>query len=566
MRMMNTPYLSGYPLAFCAWLATTWLGRKFICPRLAKDAGLLTLRTKNFEDAPKFTPLYQIVGSPDRKTPEEYHFSDRAERECRDNAEENGFQFNSCRDFHNAYHSGKTTPVKVAEHFLQSVLDSETGSPPLQPISKYDREDIMNQAKASTKRYIDGRPLGPLDGIPVVVKGDIDVKGYETNVGTDFINAGNPAVADAEVVRRLRAAGALIFGKTRMHELGFDVTNNNPREGTPRNPYNEDHYTGGSSGGSACAVASGLCPIAVGDDGGGSVRIPASHCGVFGLKPTFGRISLTGSYPLGYTVGHIGPIAANAEDLALAYSVMAGPDNQDTATLVPPPVNLSGIRDTSSLSGLRIGFYSAWMDIASLEIKAACRQFLRSLADRGATLIEIVIEELDETRVAHTITIGTEITSCSRRFGGDVKKLALPIQMNFAVIESGLISVDYLQAQQVRARTTRHLEKIFQKVDILVTPTTGLTAPKIHPRALMFGESDMSTSSRVMAYIYHGNFCGVPAVTCPAGYDKEGLPIGIQFMASWYREELLLRMANVSEEVLERHRKKPRTWYGNYEL
>lgn len=245
---------------------------------------------------------------------------------------------------------------------------------------------------------------------------------------------------------------------------------------------------------------------------------------------------------------------------------MAGPDSQDIVSLVPPPLSLSGLRDTSSLSGLRIGFYSAWMDIATLEIKAACRQFMRSFADRGATLIEVVIDELDETRVAHTITIGTEITSCSRRYGVDVRRLGLPIQMNFAVIESGLISVDYLQAQQMRARATRHLEKIFKKVDILATPTTGLTAPKIYPRALMFGESDMSTSSRVMAYIYHGNFCGVPAVTCPAGYDKEGLPIGIQFMASWYREDLLLRMANVSEELLETHRRRPGTWYGNYDL
>ncbi|CAG8767899.1 19609_t:CDS:2, partial [Dentiscutata erythropus] len=147
----------------------------------------------------------------------------------------------------------------------------------------------MAQAKASTSRYNQNQTLGPLDGVPVAIKDAIDVISYETRVGTTFLNHGNPASKDAFLVKRLREQGAIIIGKTNLHEIAFGITNNNPSTCTPRNPYNTDHYCGGSSGGSG-----GLCPIAVGNDAGGSIRIPSSFCGIYGLKPTFGRISVTG--------------------------------------------------------------------------------------------------------------------------------------------------------------------------------------------------------------------------------------------------------------------------------
>lgn len=327
---------------------------------------------------------------------------------------------------------------------------------------------------------------------------DIDIKGYETKCGTLFLNDNNPAAEDAEVVRRFRAAGAMILGHTRMHELGFDVTNNNPREGTPRNPYNVNHYTGGSSGGSACAVAAGLCPIAIGDDGGGSIRIPSSHCGVFGMKPSYGRASRYGDFPLGFSVGYVGPIAATAEDLALAYSVMAGPDPKDSATSVPPPMSLRNLRQTDSLIGLRVGYHPAWVDIAAPDLRAACRRHLQQFSDLGASVVEVEVPNLDETRVAHLITIGSEFVVCSRRYGSNRSKLGLPVQMNLAVLENAVNSADFVQAQQVRARTMADLEALFENIDVLVTPTTGLTAPEILPGALAVGESNMRVSSRVM--------------------------------------------------------------------
>ncbi|CAG8716620.1 15815_t:CDS:2, partial [Dentiscutata erythropus] len=181
---------------------------------------------------------------------------------------------------------------KLIDKMIQSC--SKTCNPPLYGICQYNKEDIMAQAEASTSRYNQNQTLGPLDGVPVAIKDEIDVIGYETRVGTTFLNRGNPASKDAFLAKRLREQGAIIIGKTNMHEIAFGITNNNPNTYTPRNPYNTNYYCGGSSGGSGCVVSSGLCPIAVGCDTGGSIRVPSSFCGIYGLKPTFGRISVTG--------------------------------------------------------------------------------------------------------------------------------------------------------------------------------------------------------------------------------------------------------------------------------
>ena len=165
------------------------------------------------------------------------------------------------------------------------------------------RDDVMKQAREATQRIKAGKPLSIFDGVPVAVKDELDMVPYPTTVGTSFLGK-SPAKEDATVVARMRAAGALLVGKTNMHEIGINVTGLNPHHGTTRNPYNTDHFTGGSSSGSATAVAAGLVPVAIGADGGGSIRIPASFCGVFGLKPTFGRVSEHGAAPLCWSVAH----------------------------------------------------------------------------------------------------------------------------------------------------------------------------------------------------------------------------------------------------------------------
>jgi Asp-tRNA(Asn)/Glu-tRNA(Gln) amidotransferase A subunit family amidase len=238
------------------------------------------------------------------------------------------FRFWSCRDYHMFYKSKKLTPTQVVERLLQCIHESNTATPPLRAFSHVNAQDVMEQAQASTQRWNQGKPISVLDGVPVGVKDELDVRGYATWLGTKFFGSGKLATQDGYCIAKLREAGAIIVGKTGMAEIGTETLNCNPNPafGTPRNPVNIYHHTGGSSGGSAAAVAAGFVPLAIGADGGGSVRIPASFCGVWGIKPTWGRISGAPSPNLDPSTGHIGPIAANLEDLAIGYAAMAGPD------------------------------------------------------------------------------------------------------------------------------------------------------------------------------------------------------------------------------------------------
>ncbi len=218
---------------------------------------------------------------------------------------------------------------------LTAIEASDATKPPLRTFIASNPDDVLRQAEAATHRIRNGQALSLLDGVPVAVKDEVDMVPCPTTVGTAFLGP-RPAKQDSTVVARMRATGAVLLGKTNMHEIGIGVTGLNLHHGTPRNPYNPDHYTGGSSSGSAAAVAAGLCPVAISADGGGSIRIPSSFCGLVGLKPTFGRISEFGAAPLCWSLAHLGAIAATATDAALAYGVLAGPDPQDANSLHQP--------------------------------------------------------------------------------------------------------------------------------------------------------------------------------------------------------------------------------------
>ncbi|KAF0701479.1 hypothetical protein As57867_008011, partial [Aphanomyces stellatus] len=215
------------------------------------------------------------------------------------------------------------TPLQVISAVLEAIEASNQRTPPLLAIIKCNKEVILQEAHASTERYARGAPIGVLDGVPIAVKDELDVIGYATSAGTSFFDELNGiATADASPVARLRAEGAIIVGKTNMHEVGLGTFGINTHFGTPRNPYNDQHMTGGSSSGSAAAVAAGLVPLAIGCDGGGSIRIPAGLCGVVGLKATYMRIPF--HFQAGPSMANVGPLAATVQDAALAYAIMAG--------------------------------------------------------------------------------------------------------------------------------------------------------------------------------------------------------------------------------------------------
>jgi Asp-tRNA(Asn)/Glu-tRNA(Gln) amidotransferase A subunit family amidase len=420
-----------------------------------------------------------------------------------------------------------------------------------------DREDVLRQARDAAERIRRGEARSVLDGVPVAVKDELDMIPYPTKVGTTFLGT-SPATQDATAVARVRAAGALLIGKANMHEIGIGVTGFNPHYGTPRNPYDSAHYTGGSSSGPATAVAAGLCPVAIGADGGGSIRVPAAFCGVVGLKATHGRMSEFGAAPLDWSVAHVGPLAATATDAALAYGLMAGPDPQDPLSRHQPPPTLAGWDDLD-LNGLTLGIFWPWFRHASEEVVAACESLLAGFQERGAQVREIALPGLEAGRVAHVITIASEMNAAlESHYQAHHKEYGLDVRLNLA-LSRAFTARDYIRAQQARTRLIRNFETALANVDLIITPSTGIVAPAIPPAALKDGDSDLTTLTEIMRFATPANMTGLPAISFPAGYTDAGLPIGMQAMGRAWEEPTLLRLALVAEQMVERRR--PRVWF-----
>ncbi len=544
LESLELPRLVGLPLKLFAEAVENPVTAKALLGTLQKNAGVDKLRALEIDEPPTYYPLHP---SSDAEEPigdvGAWFESARSKTTV---------PFATVRDYAEAYRRGDITPEEVAERVLQAIDDSDRGDKPLRAFIAIDRDDVMRQARESAKRFAEGKPLGPLDGVPVAVKDEVDMVPYGTTVGTKFLGK-EPAREDATVVARMRAAGALLFGKTNMHEIGISVTGLNPHHGVARNPYDPDHFTGGSSSGSAAAVAAGFCPVAIGADGGGSIRIPSSFCGVVGLKGTFGRVSGFGAAPLDWTVGHLGPIAATAEDAAIAYAVMAGPDPKDPLSLQHPDVSLQGFDDLS-LKGLKLGIYMLWFEHAESETVATCKAALKDLQSAGAEVVEITISELDPARLAHALIILSEMASAMDRYYKEHRRdFGLEARVSLALARS-FTAKDYVQSQRVRTRSMRIFMDVLSKVDVIVTPTTALPAPEIPVDALPDGESDLSKVTEIMRFAFPANLTGLPAITFPVGYTGEGLPVGLQAMGRPWSEALLLRIAHVAEQFVERRR------------
>jgi Asp-tRNA(Asn)/Glu-tRNA(Gln) amidotransferase A subunit family amidase len=462
-------------------------------------------------------------------------------------------------DFVAAYRTGRATPEQVARRVLEHSRAADRRDPPMRIFIAQDEDDLLRQARESTARYERGEPLGPLDGVPVAVKDELDQAGYPTTVGTSFLG-GSKVADDAEVVARLRRAGALLIGKANMVEIGLGVLGHNPSHGPPRNPYDPGRLCGGSSSGPAAAVAAGLCPIAVAADGGGSIRIPAALCGQVGLKATFGRVSERGAAPLCWSVAHVGPIGASVRDATLAYALMAGPDPRDPNSLGHPAPSVAGVfahsDDAGSppLAGVRLGVYRPWFEHAEPDVVSTCAALFDTLKSAGAEVVDVEVRELDLVRIAHLVTIVTEmLASQLPHLSRHRKDYSLETRLNLAL--AGRIGGhDYVHAQRLRVRLSRQLLETLERVDAIVTPTTGATAPKLEPDAARTGESNLPMTDRLMRFAPAANLTGLPAISFPAGYDREGLPVGFQALGRPWGEELLLRLAAVAERHVARRR------------
>ncbi|RMX62195.1 hypothetical protein KXD40_008637 [Peronospora effusa] len=564
---LSSPVLYGKSLEAMAFLSRLPVFGRILCSHLAKENKILEVRkfAASIPDLPLYYP-YLIPTKSDKRQllegEEPLSLEEFSKKGARDKNADATFKHWSIGDYTSRYVSNEVTPLQVAKALLAAVENNQQSEFSLNLFVEKHDEEILAQAKASTERYARGKPLGVLDGVPVAIKDVMHVKGHRMFLGTSFLGyEEEPATEDDLPVARLRAAGAIILGTTNMHELGSGVTGYNMHYGTVRNPYNPKCYTGGSSSGSAAAVASGLVPLALGSDGGGSIRIPSSMCGVVGIKPTFQRVpSAAANCP---SVVHIGPIAGSVRDAAIGYAIMSGED----ATSFPqgmtqPSVDLHSFESTASLKGIRIGYFSDYTNHSSPEIAEAVAKTLKALEARGATLAETPLHHLSPIHTAHSITISSEIAQSLDKYYERFGELSPEVQVILNYGRS-FTAMDFLAAQRVRAFALRQFQdNVLSKVDAFVTPSTGITAPEIPVEAFAVGELNAQQIGDIFRFSVYGNLIGVPGVAVPIGYDSRGLPISIQFQTDHWQEDTMLRLAHATEELYATTQEKPQVYFS----
>ncbi|XP_052171009.1 fatty acid amide hydrolase-like [Diospyros lotus] len=471
-------------------------------------------------------------------------------------------------DYSRAYTSGKITPLMVAERFIAATHESSKPALRMSFFIDYNVEDIIRQASESTIRYQKGEPLSALDGVPVAIKDEIDCMPYPTTGGTKWLHKVRPCIDDACCVKRLRLCGAILVGKTNMHELGAGTSGINPHYGATRNPYDPKRVPGGSSSGSAAVVSAGLCPVALGVDGGGSVRMPAALCGVVGLKPTFGRVPHSGVIPLNWTVGMVGILASTVEDAFIVYAAISGellPSCQPKTAVMK--VHFPLLKSPNCISDIKFAKYGEWFNDCTDEIRICCSNALNQLDEHyGWKTLEVTIPEIEVMRLAHYLTIGSE---CSNSIACHLEKLnmkELGWDARVALSVYGAFnSREYLNAQKIRNRQMQFHKKIFDEADAIVTPTVGVTAYPILDDALESGELDYVNGAALVRYQIAGNFLGLPAVTVPVGYDKSGLPIGLQFIGKPWSEATLIHIASAMQALSISDTRKPTVFYNLFD-
>ncbi|KAH7309209.1 amidotransferase [Stachybotrys elegans] len=447
----------------------------------------------------------------------------------------------SASHYRSRYLSGELSPLDLVRSVLP--LIRRDMSPPGEHSTAWidvKPDIVIRSAQESTARYKKGQSLGPLDGVLVAVKDSYDMQGYSTTHGSALDLTGrdeNGHAHDSWCVQKLKEAGCIILGKLNMHELGMDTSGVNVTYGTPRNPFHPRYYTGGSSSGSAYAVASGLVPIALGTDGGGSIRIPASFCSVFGLKPTHGRLSYHPGHNHASTSEVNGIIASDIQSLVSAYRVVGQPH----PTSGFPPIALG--LDRSKI----LGIDDDWLQQSTPEVQAIYRSLIKDLQRKGYSTVSVKIPFVAEGQIAHTLSI---LNDAGTGIGKHTHLISAPNRI-FAAMGRATPATDYLLAQKLRRVLMQHLSYLWKQHPdmILITPTTACAGWPMHSESeLVYGINDGNRTLQTMEYVWLANFCGVPSLSVPAGYalpsqiaGKEGkVPVGVMAMAEWGREDILL--------------------------
>ena len=452
---------------------------------------------------------------------------------------------------------GRISPVELVELARQRI---KRLNPTLNAFLTLTLDTALAEARRAEREIRHGHRRGPLHGIPISIKDNIATRGKPITAGSQIPNGFQPA-QEATVVRRLRRAGAIVIGKTNLHELAYGVTSVNPHYGAVRNPWDPSRIAGGSSGGSAAALAAGIGWGSIGSDTGGSLRIPASLCGVVGLKPTFGRVSCAGVVPLAASLDHVGPIATSVTGAAWLLNAIAGRDPQDACTAqAPQPPADYALRLRQSLGQVRLGLpRDHFFEGIHPDVRASIEEAALVLERLGAS-----VEDIELPEVAGWVEEATEIALVEARhyhestgnfparageYGADVRRLL----ERGGEIPAYKYLVDLDRMREARARW----DQLIEPFDALLMPATPITAPLLGQKKVMIEGKVETVRAALLRLCRPANFTGAPALVLPCGFSSDGLPIGMQLMGQKWNEGKLLRIGFAYEQATEWHAQHP---------
>ncbi|HET9589480.1 MAG TPA: Asp-tRNA(Asn)/Glu-tRNA(Gln) amidotransferase subunit GatA, partial [Anaerolineales bacterium] len=440
-------------------------------------------------------------------------------------------------------------------------------------------EVAFGQAREADRRIETGDGLTPLTGIPYSAKDSISTRGVRTTCSSTILGNYVPFY-DSTAILKLKSTGAVLLGKTNMDEFGMGSSTENSGFFTTRNPWDLDYVPGGSSGGSAAAVAAGLSPFSLGEDTGGSVRMPAAFCGITGLKTTYGRVSRYGLIPLVSSFDTIGPMARSVYDVALVLEAIAGHDPKDsTSRLEPVQHYAETLRKTENLRGLRVGIPKEYfVEGVDAEVEAALRAAIRQIESLGAEVVEVSLPHTQYAIPVYYLILFAEASSNLAKYDGvrfglserevhNLLELYLKtrengfgtetkrrIMLGTFALSAGYYDAYYLKAQKVRTLIRQDFQKAFETCDVLITPVAPTTAFRIGEK--ITNPLDMYLSD---VHVVAVNLAGIPALTVPCGFSN-GLPIGMQIMGPHLSEEMLLQIGHLYQSETNWHTKHPPCW------
>ncbi|MFH8463868.1 amidase [Streptomyces sp. NPDC017991] len=438
------------------------------------------------------------------------------------------------------YRKGEFSPVDAVRAALRR---AEEIQPAVNAFVRLDEEAALARAAESTGRWRRGEPAGLVDGVPVSVKDILLMRGGPTLRGSRTVSEAGAWDEDAPSVARLREHGAVFLGRTTTPEFGWKGVTDSPVSGVTRNPYDRSRTSGGSSGGSAAAVALGAGPLSLGTDGGGSVRIPGSFCGIFALKPTYGRVPLYPASAFG-TLAHVGPMARDAADAALMMDVISGPDTRDWSGLGPAAGSyLDGLG--GGVRGLRVAYSPSLGGQVAVRpgVAAAVRRGVEGLAALGAYVEEADPDFTDPVEAFHVLWF-SGAARVTQRLGPRQRELLDPGLREIVGLGERFSALDYLAAVDVRMELGRRMGRFHDTYDVLVTPTMPITAFEAGVGVEVPGGSGQRRWTGWTPFTYPFNMTQQPAATVPVGVDGAGLPVGLQIIGARHQDALVLRTAH----------------------